>query len=81
MSPAELDEIEARANTVSWNARHDLNALVAEVRRLRAALERLASMEAFTVAQVIHDGPNGEELQQRIRYAQEQLAALGGDHE
>lgn len=46
----------------------DYDRLSAEVERLRGALDRLASSEAFDVSQVI-DGPLAEELRRRMDYA------------
>lgn len=42
-------------------------------------LERLASAEAFTVAQTIGDTLNGAELRERLRFAQENHAGLKGE--
>lgn len=57
-------------------AKEDVPALVAEVRRLRVALVRLGSSEAFTVAMALGTGPEADELRARIDYAR---AALDKD--
>ena len=51
-----------------------------EIERLREALQRLASMEAFTISRAVDsNNPADKELIARINYAE--LALKGHDHE
>ncbi|MEQ9347718.1 MAG: hypothetical protein RIG26_14860, partial [Thalassospira sp.] len=45
----------------------------AEIERLRGALERLASPEAFTVSQVLPRGGLGDECRERMLFAEQAL--------
>jgi hypothetical protein len=55
------------------HARADIPALVAEVRRLRGALGRLGSCEAFTYAMAINSNDPREELRVRVDFAREAM--------
>jgi hypothetical protein len=63
----------AQMRSLLQEARASARTIAAEVMRLHAVVERLASSDAFTSAHFI-DGRSGEELIARIDYARAALA-------